>query len=61
MQVQNLAIKLQQDIRECYAPFLPDGVNPERVQDASEMCANVTLELSFTVRIRITGVVIKSR
>ena len=31
MQAQNLVIKLQQDIRECHAPFSPDGARPERV------------------------------
>ena len=29
--------------------FARRGVHPERVRDASEMCANVTLELSCTV------------
>jgi len=49
VQAQNLTIKLQQDVRECHAPFCQMGARPERVRDASEMCANVTLELSCTV------------
>ena len=42
VQAQNLAIKLQQDVRECHTPFLSDG-------DVSGTRANVTLELNCTV------------
>jgi len=36
-QAQNLAIKLQQDVCECHAPFCQMGTHLERMRDASEM------------------------
>ena len=49
MQAKNLAIKLQQDVRSFTPIFRQTGAHPERMQDASETCANVTLKLSCTV------------
>jgi len=53
--VQNLAIKLQQGLCNCYALFcqMRDvyGMHAYRMclQDTSGICANVTLELSCTI------------
>jgi len=64
MQVQNLMIKLQQNVRKCHVLFRQTcetsrmcarhvrnacRMHLECVQDASGMCANVTLELSCTI------------
>jgi len=54
VKVQSLAVKLQQDVRECHAPFLPDGGaswQERRMQGTSGMRANVTLEHSCTTSI----------
>ena len=53
MQVQNLVIKLQQDLCNCHFLFhqMQDvsRMHPERVQDKSGTHANVILELSCTI------------
>jgi len=50
MQAQNLTIKLQQDVREWYAPFF---TRRRRIQDRSGMHANITLELYIYVYIAL--------
>jgi len=50
MQVQNHMIKLRKNLINCHTLFARHGMRPECMWDASGMHANVTLELSCTVR-----------
>jgi len=53
VQAQNLSIKLQQDLINCYALFAKHGTCPEHVQDVSGTHVNVTWELSWTISLGV--------